>query len=646
MKRLLSSLIFIFFLTILNAQVSSDYAVLVSASYTESPTTITLHWPLYATATEYSIYKKEKETTSWGTAIATLTGDATSFTDTDIIIDSVYEYKIKRTNDAGISGFGYIFSGIKIHAVDYRGKCLVVVDTTITSTMENELYRLMKDISGDGWSVKRLNVARDQTVEHVRELINTEANADAEIQCVFLFGRVPVIYSGNLFPDGHPDHQGAWPADAIYGDINGNYTDDFQDVTTATRPENWNIPGDGKYDQSILNSDVELEIGRVDLFNLPTFTDSEETLLKKYLDKDHNFRNGLIETNELGLIDDNFGAFGGEAFAANGWRNFAPMFGDENIFEMDYFTTMYNENYLWSNACGGGWYQGAGGVGSTFDFTVDTVQTIFTMLFGSYFGDWDVTDNFLRAPLAAGLTLTNCWAGRPNWQFHHMALGENIGYSTRLTQNNNATYLANIFPHWVHIALMGDPTLRMHIVRPVENVTCSIATGWENVIAIDYTASTDPNVIGYYVYRSDSEFGKYIRITDEIINYSPYADESPLNGLNYYMVRAVALKETPSGSYYNLSTGVTDSISIILTGTNDLHSLTFKLQPNPSNNYFILSSPVELTGEEIFISDITGKQIQKNICTSSETKIDVSKLDNGIYFVGIKGGVQKLIVVH
>jgi hypothetical protein len=31
----------------------------------------------------------------------------------------------------------------------------------------------------------------------------------------------------------------------------------------------------------------------------------------------------------------------------------------------------------------------------------------FTMLFGSYFGDWDSQDNFLRAPLAQGLTLTN-----------------------------------------------------------------------------------------------------------------------------------------------------------------------------------------------------------------------------------------------
>ena len=644
MKRILPFFLFLFSFLNHYGQITSDYSVLISASYTESPPTIHLQWPLYATATAYTIYKKEKESTSWGTAYATLTGDAIEFIDADIIIDSVYEYKVVRNTSAGITAYGYIFSGIKIHAVDYRGKCLLVVDTTITSGMENELIRLMKDISGDGWSVKKINVARDQSVEFIRNIIYTEALADEEVKCAFLFGRVPVPYSGNLYPDGHTEHQGAWPADAIYGDIDGDYTDDFQNITSASRPENWNIPGDGKYDQSILVSIVELEIGRVDLFNMPTFTDSEEVLLKKYLDKDHNFRNGSIEGEERGLVDDNFGAFGGEAFASNGWRNFAPMFGDENIYEADYFTTMYMDNYLWSYGCGGGWYQGAGGVGSTYDFTIDTVKTIFTMLFGSYFGDWDVTDNFLRAPLASGITLTSCWAGRPNWQLHHMALGENIGYSTRLSQNNTSTYLANIFPHWVHIALMGDPTLRMHMVKPVEEVICSIALGVENTISIDYINSPDPGVIGYYMYRSSEEFGKYERLTDDMINYSPYLDISPMDGVNYYMVRALTLKETPSGSYYNLSTGITDSISIILTGIKDVNENSFTIYPNPANTFVTISSPVEFINSNIIITDIMGKEVRRYTISSINDLINVSDLSNGIYFVGIDNEVKKLII--
>jgi len=48
---------------------------------------------------------------------------------------------------------------------------------------------------------------------------------------------------------------------------------------------------------------------------------------------------------------------------------------------------------------------------------------------------------------------------------HHMALGETIGFSTLLTQNNGPGGLyqnqMNSCAGQIHIALMGDPTLRM-----------------------------------------------------------------------------------------------------------------------------------------------------------------------------------------
>lgn len=30
---------------------------------------------------------------------------------------------------------------------------------------------------------------------------------------IFLFGDIAVPYSGDINPDAHPDHKGAWPAD-------------------------------------------------------------------------------------------------------------------------------------------------------------------------------------------------------------------------------------------------------------------------------------------------------------------------------------------------------------------------------------------------------------------------------------------------
>ena len=53
-----------------------------------------------------------------------------------------------------------------------------------------------------------------------------------------------------------------------------------------------------------------------------------------------------------------------------------------------------------------------------------------------------------------------------------MGLGEPIGYSARVSQNNNGLYQnqVNYFLRGIHIALMGDPTLRLHPVVPASGV--------------------------------------------------------------------------------------------------------------------------------------------------------------------------------
>ena len=81
-------------------------------------------------------------------------------------------------------------------------------------------------------------------------------------------------YSGCEAYDGHPDHFGAWPADMYYGDMNEKiWTDIGANCTGATRSENRNVPGDGKFDVTVLPSDetISLQVGRVDFYNLPAF---------------------------------------------------------------------------------------------------------------------------------------------------------------------------------------------------------------------------------------------------------------------------------------------------------------------------------------------------------------------------------------
>ena len=532
------------------AQATSDYAVQVTAAVQSAPPQITLGWPAFAGATAHTVYRKAWGSASWGTAIATLPGTATGYADGTVAVGTAYEYQVQRA--ATVTGFGYVATGIDLPLVEDRGKVVLVVDATMASSLAVELARLQRDLADDGWTVLRHDVARTAAVPSVKALIKADYDADpTRVRSVFLFGHVPVPYSGSIAPDGHPDHVGAWPADLYYGEMDGVWTD-TQTLTGTGRQSN--VPGDGKFDQSYApGGTVELAVGRVDLANMPAFAPKTETdLLRQYLNKDHGFRVKAWTLPARGLIDDNFGAFGGEAFASTGWRAFSAFFGPANVFALDWFTTLASDGYLWAYGCGGGNYTGASGVGSTSNFAATDTKTAFTFLFGSYFGDWDVSNDFLRAPLATTTYgLTCAWAGRPAWVVHHMAMGETIGYAALLSQNNSGTYFYGYGPE-VHVALMGDPTLRMQVVAPPANVAASVGAG---TATISWTASADA-VAGYHVYRGASDAGPFTRLTPSPVTATSFVDTAAPGGSPTYLVRAVRIETTPSGSYWNASTGV------------------------------------------------------------------------------------------
>ena len=469
-------------------------------------------------------------------------------------------------------GVGYIYAGIQAPLVEYRGKVVLVVDNTFTSSLALELARLQQDLVGDGWTVLRHDVprmavdpantssniwtARSNELASVKALIKADYSADTnDVKALLLVGHVPVPYSGKIAPDGHGEHLGAWPADMYYGDMSGLWTDSTWNTTTASDTRNWNVRGDGKFDQPVLPGTMTLEVGRVDFANLPAFPQSETNLLRQYLNKDHGFRQKLITAQARGWIDDHFGVSGaGAPVAVNGWRNFAAFFGASNSFAgSDWLGTLATNSYLWGYGCGNGTYTSCDGVGSTTDFVNNDPRVVFTMFFGSYFGDWDSQNNFLRAALATtNYTLTSAWVGRPYWQFHHMALGETIGFSTRLSQNNDGLlYDVNSDGRSVHIALMGDPTLRMHIVAPPSGllVTANASGGLD----LSWTASPD-TVLGYHVYRAPTAAGPFTRLNTDLITGTSYTD--PVVTTNVYMVRAVKLEVSGSGSYYNASQGI------------------------------------------------------------------------------------------
>ena len=567
------------------ADTAREYAVEISASAQSSPPRIILNWvePCGAPASAYTVRRKSPNDTKWGPEIV-LHRTARNYEDHSVNVGRAYEYQVTRITPR-YRAYGYVYAGIEVPPTEHRGTLLLVVDETVADDLSPDLMQLQQDLTGDGWFVERLNVGRSESVKMVKRAIRQRYKSNPrEVKCVFLFGHVPVPYSGNIAPDGHdPAHQGAWPCDGYYGDMEGVWTDARVRETRATDPRNHNVPGDGKFDQSTFPATVKLMVGRVDFANMPgraslggppTFP-SEVELLRQYLKKDHAFRTGEMSVPGRGILGDNFGSHDGEAFAASGWRNFASVLGCSKTTALGnhecWLSTLSTDSCLLAYVCGPGTYDSIGVPARTkqrqrvtsFDIVNSDLRAAFVFLYGSWFGDWDAEDSLLRSTLATQTGGLACaWSGRPHWFLHHMSLGEPIGFSARLTQNNPANGLykseINTGAGQVHIALMGDPTLRMSVVAPPMNFTFYRSN--EQAAVLSWSGL--PN-LEYHVYKSNRPEGPFERLTPSPLHGTSYIDPLKTASNDIYMVRAIRLEASASGTYYNLSQGAFLDTSIV-----------------------------------------------------------------------------------
>ena len=452
-----------------------------------------------------------------------------------------WEYGLHR--DEGTSA--YLAVGCDLAPVDQRGTALLVVDDEVAAPLAAELARLHADLEGDGWRVRRLDVARASAPEAVRQAIAAAMRGVDGPASALLIGRVPVPYAGCIRPDGHPDHAGAWPCDAVYAAPEAGWSD--LRTSSAADPRQANAPGDGRYDQDTIPDPLRLAVGRIDMRDLPAFAADEIALLRAYLDRNHAWRHGRLPAEERALVQDGF-AFRPEGFAASGWANAHALFGPGRAQSGDW-PWLREPRCRLLYACGGGQHTSMAGFGSTADLAAHGLDAVFTLLFGSYFGDWDRPDNLMRAALAAG-ALTCGWAGRPHWFLHPMALGATIGDALLRTQRNTgADYRptgSNL--RGVHIALLGDPTLRLHPLAPPSAVTAQrTGTG----VILRWQAASNDAI--YHIFRDDGD--GFRRCTTHPISALTWTDHgAPMR--SRHQVRVVAMQHVWCGSYANLSQGV------------------------------------------------------------------------------------------
>ena len=650
--RIITILFFLILQTgILLSQDGKGFSVTVEAKVQSSPKpAITLTWNSDDRAESYAVFRKNptmhswSDQAEWGSAIANLGKDVLTYTDENVTPGIAYEYQVlKVCTPAGIKtlnlgvtdtvtsyfGSGYILSGINVSPILSRGTVILLIDSTMVSPLSAEITRLEQDLKNELWTVVKRTAPRatafnPEAVATTKEIIFSiiEKNPNEQYS-ILLLGRIPVPYSGLMAPDGHsPDHVGAWPADVYYADFDGEWADESINSNGASRAENKNIPGDGKFDKSANDADIKYPIGRIDFYNLTSFAETEVQLLKRYLDKNHAFRSGEIKPVYSATVDDNFGAYG-EGFSGSAYRGFGGLVGKDNIVANREFldstiTTMF------SYGCGAGSYTSCAGVGGIAEFSKRPITSVFTMIFGSYFGDWDSKDNVMRSVVASrGTVLTTGWAARPHWFFHPMGLGKPIGEVLLGAQNNTQQYLPAIYntkrypggvyyqvaPRGTHIALIGDPTLRMTSNMPIEtpkNIgvtsTVSAQIDWESV----------PNASGYLLYKSTSETGPFEALTPNPITETTFQDMNANWKQDVvYQVRAVMLRETKSGSFYEVSAPNTSKKINVSVDENTAQEFRIACSPQPMSYSGIIQFVAPNAGQtEVSIHTMDGRLLK------------------------------------
>lgn len=536
--------------------VSSDMALAPTAAVQSNPPAITIKWDYdrASSSENYQVFRREMSSDGggWGTEVSFgLAKDATSWTDTNVTPGVVYEYRLTRCqSQLNCLTEGYVSAGIDVPMTEDRGTVVLLVDATMTTPLANELLQMKRDLVGDGWKVIQHDVTRhvagasSSVYSAVRDQVKADYAADPNVKAVYIIGHAPITNALLPFgpPDGHQEHT-IWPGDAYYGDM---LTPGWTGTNT--------VP-------------LKLGVGRVDLESMTSFAAGETELLRQYLNKDHNWRHKLLTAQPRALMDDNFNI----SASMTGYMWTTLVGGLSKVDQADFMTTLKTTPYLLAYGDGGGTNDSCASVGTTAQFASQNPQAVFTSLFGSYFGDWNHPNNLLRAPLCTSTGLISFWGCRPSWYFHPMGMGQTTGYCTLVSENGGEPYSGTSnyknTKRSDHMALMGDPTLRFHVVPPVQGL---IAATINSQVHLSWAVPADPGILGYHVYRGTSDLGPFTRLTGGTVSTSDpsgspisattYIDTTATLGVNYkYMVRAVK-NETGyvagGGNYYNLSQGI------------------------------------------------------------------------------------------
>ena len=548
MKKLV---LFLFFL-LMSAPVFSqqlmgqDVSMVMTATPNEANNRITLNWIKYASyaAEPYTIWRKEKSATSWGNPVATVGSSVSSWADNNVTPGVYYEYRLERkfVQYPQYNSSVFVASGLNIPERDYNGIVILVIDQNFQNPLSTAIANMETDLARDGWKVKKIFVLISDSKTSIKNQITSKYNEDpTNTKAVFLMGRIPSHYI-NADPDGHGSR--SFTSDKYYGDVNGA-------------------------------SGTELMVGRIDFSDLPAFNKTETQMMGEYLAKLSTYKNtGYIPANKsLITVINSFSGGNGPYYTILGlFGSVGALTGPDGIeaIQSEQWLNKMSGNYLWSGINGFGGFDTQIGIVSTQNIVNTPNNAIFNVQFGSHMGNFNpaapegssgaglLTNNLMKATTASGKSLM-CVYGA--WFFHHMDMGDPVGYSAKITidqgTGSDPLYQKHFWSIGLNttdfLGLLGDPTLRQWYVKPPSNLIVG-KTGVN--INLQWTASPD-QILGYNVYYFNNDVPVKINST-------------PIQGTSFttqiasdkYMVRAVK-KMTSNGTYRTMSLGAMGELNTV-----------------------------------------------------------------------------------
>jgi hypothetical protein len=436
---------------------SSSIVNMAMATVSTSPLQVPLNFQIDSTGISFDLQRRDNGS-AWNTIQSDLLPTAAQApVDGSVQSGHFYEWRLIAYRFGVVTSISRsAFAAVAAPPTLSRGKIIILVDQALRSSSANaqanvdwSVQRLTKDMVGDGWQivgphyVTRHNDtgSNSANLTNLLATVRTDyASSPTDIKGVLIVGHVTIPYSGDIASDGHTgsggadpfNHQGAWPADTMYGCMDTGVWDTLNDDqltdTQSYFQANWNSQADGKYDLNLIPATLELFVGRIDFANLPSFgtgagpSDAEASLIKTYVTKADNYRNKVapFPVEDLGVVHGTFTDYTAtESRNATGYRSikylFEAAFPTGNISVADpLFRTSANYSGIESSSCLWGFLGGPGmpnciGNGvpwlqhNTQDFAASVAQpsleprVAFYSLFGSYFMDWNLSDDFLRA---------------------------------------------------------------------------------------------------------------------------------------------------------------------------------------------------------------------------------------------------------